>query len=234
MPFRDDTNTCWISKTWPDVPFLMSDLCSAPQITPETNHYYLTHCFPCINGFNVRDGWDGFNVRDGWLECDKCINICFTVQTHVDNVVIPYTGEKESNSVLQLNWSTLALLTNGISEIGWRLMPSTCTVKYVLILLGFMTKVRFCWPVLSIVPPIYYKYLVHGRKLIIHWPRAKFLPLIKRSVNQPPEVIIHCWTEHSKTLFFSLFLPPKRPCTKMFYALVALKILFINSPSARW
>ena len=32
--------------------------------------------------------------------------------------------------------------------------------------------------------------LVHGRKLVIHWPRAKFLPLINRSVNQPPEVII--------------------------------------------
>ena len=78
------------------------------------------------------------------------------------------------------------------------------------------------------------KLLVHGRKLIIHWPRAKFLPLINRSVNQPLEVIIHCWTEHSKTLFFSLFLPPKRPCTKMFYALVALKILFINEPKASW
>ena len=25
-----------------------------------------------------------------------------------------------------------------------------------------------------------------------------------------------------------------RPCSKMFYALVALKILFLNSPSARW
>ena len=35
-------------------------------------------------------------------------------------------------------------------------------------------------------------YLVHGRKLISHWPRAKFLPLFNRSVNQPPEVIIHC------------------------------------------
>ena len=34
------------------------------------------------------------------------------------NVVIPYTGDIESNSVLQFNWSTLALLTNGISEIG--------------------------------------------------------------------------------------------------------------------
>ena len=34
--------------------------------------------------------------------------------------------------------------------------------------------------------------LVHGRKLIIHWPRAKVPPLINRSVNQPPEVIIHC------------------------------------------
>ena len=49
------------------------------------------------------------------------------------NVVIPYTGDTESNSVLQFNWSMLALLTNGISEIGWRLTPSTCTVKYVLI-----------------------------------------------------------------------------------------------------
>ena len=34
--------------------------------------------------------------------------------------------------------------------------------------------------------------LVHGRKVIIHWPHAKFLPLINRSVNQHPEVIIHC------------------------------------------
>ena len=34
--------------------------------------------------------------------------------------------------------------------------------------------------------------LVHGRKVIIHWPHVKFLPLINRSVNQPPEVIIHC------------------------------------------
>ena len=34
--------------------------------------------------------------------------------------------------------------------------------------------------------------LVHGRKVIIHWPHAKFLPLINISVNQPPEVIIHC------------------------------------------
>ena len=39
---------------------------------------------------------------------------------------------------------------------------------------------------------VYYWDLVHGRKLIIHWPRAKFLPLINRSVNQPLEVIIHC------------------------------------------
>ena len=28
--------------------------------------------------------------------------------------------------------------------------------------------------------------LVHGRKVIIHWSHAKFLPLINRSVNQPP------------------------------------------------
>ena len=32
--------------------------------------------------------------------------------------------------------------------------------------------------------------LVHGRKLIIHWPRAKFLPFINWSVSPPPEVII--------------------------------------------
>ena len=49
------------------------------------------------------------------------------------NVVIPYTGDTESNSVLQFNWSMLALVTNGISEIGWRLTPSKYTVKYVLI-----------------------------------------------------------------------------------------------------
>ena len=63
----------------------------------------------------------------------------------------------------------------------------------------------------------YYKMgLVHGRKVIIHWPHAKFLPLINRSVNQPPEVIIHCWAEHSKTLCFSLFLPPNGHALKCF------------------
>ena len=173
---------------------------------PRKKHYYLTHCFPCINGFNVRDGWDGFNVRDGWLECDKCMNICFTVQTHVDNVVIPYTGEKESNSVLQLNWSTFALLTNGISEIGWRLMPSTCTVKYVLILLGFMTKVRFCWPVLSIVPPIYCKYLHTFAQWQWHftWCRVAHSGLVQGrakprgapgpNMNTPSRVRLGKWT----------------------------------------
>ena len=45
------------------------------------NEYYLTHGFPCINGFNA---------RDGWLE-HECVN------ARVKRV--------------QFNWSTLALLT---------------------------------------------------------------------------------------------------------------------------
>ena len=45
-------------------------------------------------------------------------------------------------------------------------------------------------PIISQI--MHYQQLVHGRKVIIHWPHAKFLPLINRSVNQPPEVIIHC------------------------------------------
>ena len=38
---RHDTNAYWISKTWSDTPFLVSNSCSAPQITPETDHFVL-------------------------------------------------------------------------------------------------------------------------------------------------------------------------------------------------
>ena len=41
MSFRHDTNAYWISKTWPDTPFLVLNSCSAPQITPETDQFVL-------------------------------------------------------------------------------------------------------------------------------------------------------------------------------------------------
>ena len=86
--------------------------------------------------------------------------------------------------------------------------------------------------------------LVHGQELIIHWPRVKFLPCINRSVYQRPEVFVHgCfvvhwtpwgWWSQACDIWIYWFDDRGRPCTKIFYALVAWKYRFINSPAARW
>ena len=83
-------------------------------------HYYLTHGFPCINGFNARDGTTHECVKtiSAWGNC--VLNVLIYALQCKDmsgNVVIRILARKNQTACSNLNWSMLALLTNGISEI---------------------------------------------------------------------------------------------------------------------